>query len=351
MPNLEYYYDVNASFNSILNEITDTVEIAGETISDEYCVIFRDEYGVLRKRKPVSSDRNLGQFVYVPDNFTTSGSLMNAFNFRYNLPRHWEIGSEADIAKVGHYKSTTDFNNAILEGKIDTTKLSYHSQYYFVTDKTLKWNTVYDAKSVFITSSQDIDFSNMYTMGRERRYCDENKEVDIIRKNTWVVDSRVSKPSYWTNNNIENFYIDLNLCGKKNNYNMIVDNGCPITIKNKSVYLDNFISGILTVFLNGRVFDDTFVVNDLTTSYHKISGNSSVIGYYGIGKNIILPKFNGSPLDDKFIFIPIDNDIVYYDFMVDNESISIFNYYKYFVEGKINKTYLFETDYNKYTFK
>ena len=355
MPNLEYYYDVNGSLNSILNEIEETVDIYDGSDSDsdnvDYCVVFRDEYGKLKKRKPVASDRNLGQFVYVPANFTTSGTLMNAFNFRYNLPRHWEIGRESDIAEVGHYKSTLDFNNAILDGKIDATKLPYHSQYYFITDKTLKWNNVYDAKSVFITNSQDIDFSNIYTMGEERKYCDENREVDITRKNTWVVDSRVSKPSNWTNNNIENFYIDLNLCGKKNEYNMIVDNGCPIPIKNRSVHLDNFISGILTVFLNGRIFDDAFVVNDLTSSYHKLSGGSSVIGYYGMGKNIILPKFNGSPLDSKFVFIPIGNDIVYYDFMLDNESISMSNYYEYFAKGKINREYLFETGYNKYTFK
>ena len=37
--------------------------------------------------------------------------------------------------------------------------------------------------------------------------------------------------------------MDLNLCGKKNENNMIVDNGCPIVIKNRQVHLDNFVSG------------------------------------------------------------------------------------------------------------
>jgi hypothetical protein len=76
-----------------------------------------------------------------------------------------------------------------------------------------------------------------------------------------------------------------------------------------------------------------------------------VIGYYGFGKNIILPIFNGSPLDDEFVFIPVDDEIIYYDFMVNNESLS---YYRQFFapEGTLsNKKDLFETKYNKYTFK
>ena len=56
-------------------------------------------------------------------------------------------------------------------------------------------------------------------------------------------------------------------------------------------------------------------------------------------------------MDDKLSFIPIDNDYVYFDFMVDNDVTSISNYQKYFAEGKLNNKYLFETTYNKYTFK
>jgi hypothetical protein len=331
-----------------LDNIECTVDIDGETISEEYCVVFRDEYGKLNKRKPVSEERNVGQFVYVPDNFTTSGSISNTFNFRYNLPRYWEMPSK-DTVGVNLYKSTYDLNTAIQNKEFDTKKLAYHSQYFFTTDKSINWNNIYDAKSVFITSVQDIDFSNKYTIGKYRIYYDGNKEISIDKKNTWTVDEKVSTPLNWTINNMENFYIDLNLCGKKNKYNMIEDNGCPVVIKNKTIHLDNFVSDILTIFLNGKVFDDTFAVNDLSSSYHKTNSSSNIINYYGFGKNIILPKFNGVPLDSNFVFIPVDdNEFIYYDFMVDNDKTTMDNYDKYFAEGKNN---LFRTNYNKYTFK
>ena len=361
MPNLEYYYDKNAKdggLNGILNEIVDFVDIDYgsdiDIISEDYTVVFRDRYGKLKKRKPVDGDRNLGQFVYVPANFTTCGSLTNAFNFRYNLPRHWVIGSEADVDKVGYYKSTKDFNAAIEDNKVDISKLSYHSQYFFTTNNSVNWDKLYEAKSVFITSSQDIDFSNKHTMGDMRDYYDGNDEIDDYQRNTWTTDIRVSTPAYWSQNNIKNFYIDLNLCGKKNDYNMIEDNGCPIVIENRPVKLDNFVSGILTIFLNGRVFDSGFAVNKLTTSNHKSNSSSAIIGYEGMGKNIILPKFYESPLDEDFVFIPRpDSNIVYYDFMVDNDETSKYNYNKWlFGDGTDdNVVNLFEGRYNKYTFK
>ena len=358
MPNIEYYYDVNntsGGLNGILNEITDVVDIVGDTIGEEYSVVFRDEYGILKKRKPVASDRNLGQFVYVPSNFTTSGNLMNAFNFRYNLPRHWEMPSKftkPDGSTVGYYKSTHELNNAIISGELDTNTLPYHSQYFFITDKCVKWENVYDAKNVFISSDQDIDFSNKNILDYRREYYDGNVELSPEQKNAWTIDQKVSTAMLWSSNSVENFYIDLNLCGKKNDYNMVEDYGCPVVIKNRNVHLDNFVSGVLTVFLNGRVFNDTFIVNDLMTSNHKSSGSSTIIGYYGFGKNIILPKFNGIPLDDKIVFIPIDNEFIYYDFMVDNDITSMNNYYKYFAEGRLstNKD-LFDKTKNKYTFK
>ena len=362
MPNLEYYFDKDAKdggLNGILNKIVDVVDIDygsdSNIISDDYTVVFRDDIGRLKKRKPVVSDRNLGQFVYVPDNFTTSGSLMNAFNFRYNLPRHWEMPAkftkDDGVTVIGSYKSTNDFNNAIISGELKANTLSYHSQYYFMTDRCVKWNNVYDAKSVFITNNQDIDFSNKYTLGNVRNYYNESSETAITKMNTWTVDKRVSTYVDWSNYNIENFYVDLNLCGKKNMYNMIEDNGCPIVI-DRNVHLDNFVSGILTIFLNGRVFDHTFAVDKLTTSNHKSSGSSAIIGYYGFGKNIILPQFSGVPLDDKLLFIPINDECVYYDFMVDNDITSKINYHKYFAEGKLSYgKNLFEDKYNKYTFK
>ena len=361
MPNLEYYYNVNDvkdgiasnGLGAILDKITETTEVKN-AIGEFYTVVFRDKYGILRKRKPVASDRNCGQFVYVPSNFTTCNSLMNAFNFRYNLPKNWELGNESDVAKSGYYKSTQDFNKAISDGKIDATKLMYHSQYYFITDKSVKWENILDARYVFISAAEDIDFGNKNIMGYMRDYCNLDELTSIENgKNAWTENLNVSNATSWTNNNIEKFHIDLNLCGRKNDYNMIEDHGCPIIIKNRTVYLDYFLQDVLTVFLNGRVFSDTFMVDELTSSNHKSSSSSVVIGYYGFGKNIILPSFNGSPLDKEFVFIPVDDEIIYFDFMLNNDYSSLNNYRQVFApEGTLsNNKDLFETRYNKYTFK
>ena len=346
MPNLEYYYDENGSLNdSILNNIELPDEIEGNP--EEYTVVFRDDYGRLQRRKPVDGDRNLGQFVYVPNNYTTSGNLMNMFNFRYNLPRHWEMPGKPE-GHVGYYKTTEEFNDAISNGEIN---ISYRSQYYFITDKCVDWSALYDARSIFITSYQDIDFSNKNIMGNSRGLYDIDDETSIEQKNSWSKnDNRVISAYSWTNNIIERFYIDLNLCGKKNEHNMIEDYGCPIVVKNKGVLLDNFISDVLTTFLNGRVFSSDFEIGDLTTSNHKTGASSYIISYNGYGKNIILPKFHVSLSDDEFEFMPVDKDFIYYDFMLNGDELSKENYNTNLVRGR-RDTDLFETNYNKYTFK
>ncbi len=347
MPNLEYYYDENGRLDSsILNEVAIDGDLSGDEA--EYKVVFRDKYGRLRKRKPVSGDRSLGQFVYVPAKFTECGDIMNAFNFRYNLPGNWNMPRKPE-GHVGYYKTTRELNAAIENNELS---LPYRSQYYFLTDESVKWDDLYVAKSVFISQSQDIDFSNKYTIGQYRLYYNETSGVSGDKKNAWVNDTGIISGELWSTNIMKNFYVDLNLCGKKNMYNMIEDYGCPI-IQNKNVKLDNFVSDVLTIFLNGRVFYDEFEVGKLTTANNKSSGSSSIIGYYGFGKNIILPKFNESPLDEDIVFIPIDDNIVYYDFMVDNESTSLYNYQRIFApEGTLsNGKVLFKTNYNKYTFK
>ena len=345
MPNLEYYYDKEGSLDSsILDNITNIVGLESDSDIDNetYCVVFRDDDGILKKRKPVGSDKNLGQFVYVPANFTTSRSLMNTFNFRYNLPKHWNMGDKPKDVTVDGYKSVSAFNNANLN-------LTYHTQYYFTTDKSANWKYITNAKSVFIMDNEDVDFSNKNTIGRSRVFYDKNSEIGDHAKNTWTVKAEkdISTSSGWADSGIvERFYIDLNLCGKKNGYNMIEDCGCPIVAKNREVYLDNFVSGILTTFLNGRVFDSEFAINDLTTANHK-DGGGSVINYSGFGKNIILPKYSGSPLDEDFVFIPIDSKFIYYDFMInDNEEQSKTNYKNYFGDK-----FIINISKNKYTYK
>jgi hypothetical protein len=248
---------------------------------------------------------------------------------------------------IDGYKTTREFNEANLN-------LEYHNQYYFTTDKSVKWEILRDVKSVFITNEQDIDFSNEKAMGKSRSYCDKDNETDQKFKNTWLSLGQnspdISIATNWFNNKdvFDKFYIDLNLCGRKNANNMIEDCGCPIVVKYREIYLDNFISGILTIFLNGRVFDDSFAIQDLSSVNHKDAGGVYVIGYHGFGKNIILPKYNGSPLDSNFTFIPTNgSNIIYCDFMInDNDSQSI-TYYKDNFSNNLN----INTGKNKYTFK
>jgi hypothetical protein len=354
MPNLEYYYDAKGGLNSsILNEIKEYVDNSdNDIISDDYTVVFRDEYGILKKRKPVNADRNLGQFVYVPSNFTTSDSITNMFNFRYNLPKYWIFAIAADKAKVGSYKTTKDLNDAISRNLVNAAELPYHSQYYLLTEKCVNWNNLREAKSVFITNGEDVDFGNMKTIGRDRSYYDGNNLVDIYGKNTWTDSANISLDATWSQKAIESIYMDLGLCGRKNEYNMIVDYGCPISVLNdRIIHLDNFISGYITIFLNGRVFYDLFEVNQLKSTYHKSSSSSCVIDYAGRGKNIILPKFTSTPDDEDIVFIPIDKKFVYYDFMVDGHESSLGNYVKLVEESLGEGKNIFETRYNKYTFK
>jgi hypothetical protein len=357
MPNLEYYYnskdissegELSNGLGGILNKIQDVVDIVydsdSEIINEHYCVVFRDVDGKLKKRKPINSDRNLGQFVYVPSNFTTSGSLVNIFNFRYNLPKHWMMPSKPNDVTVDEYKGTYEFDKAAL-------KLDYHTQYYFITNDCVNWDNVYDARDVFITEDKDIDFSNENILGNYRRYYAKTGDGSSYNINAWTTNEEVSTASYW-HNNVNNFHIDLNLCGKKNDYNMIEDYGFPFDIKNKSVILSNFISGILTIFLNGRVFYNSFIANDLTTSKH---GSSTIIGYYGFGRNIILPKLNASLSDERISLIPIDNSKLYYDFMIDGDTserdFSIKNYKDYLIKDKVNDVNNFFKGGYKYEFQ
>ena len=77
-----------------------------------------------------------------------------------------------------------------------------------------------------------------------------------------------------------------------------------------------------------------------------------IINYYGFGKNIILPKFRESPLDENLSFIPIGRDYIYYDFMLEEtDNISKDNYNTYFAKDSLAGQYLFNTKCNKYVFK
>jgi hypothetical protein len=338
----------------ILGDIAEEVNVEGALDDKDFTVVFRDEYGKLKKRKPIKSDRNLGQFVYVPANFTTSKDLKEAFNFRYNLPLHWDIYKSDINGGDSTYKTTELFNDAIDRGDLDVNLIPYHSQYYFLIDKCVNWDNVTNANQMFIKDEHDIDFSNNNIT---RQYYMEVTDTNRNAINAWTLNEAVRDNSGWKNN-VKYFHIDLNLCGKKNEYKMIEDYGCPVSgnepesekIKTKKIILSNFISGTLTIFLNGRIFDKSFEVGYLNSSRH---GSSFIIDYKGFGRNLILPKFNSYTTPDNIKFISLNSNTVCYDFMLDDEyqdSTSKQNYVDYAKYKNESNNFNFKDDY-KYIFR
>jgi hypothetical protein len=66
---------------------------------------------------------------------------------------------------------------------------------------------------------------------------------------------------------------------------------------------------------------------------------------------MILPYFNGYLSDKELTFMPIDNDFIYYDFMVECHDTSMGYYYEYFGKDSLRNEYVFDSKYKKYVLK
>jgi len=346
LPNVQYYYrdysTPNQVFNDILNEIPavrfedynilnesgdviDTVVYEKASTDEEYdniaVVIYRDENDNLKRRSKNNKDKEKGQFVFAPKNFSTSIDIKNTFDFRYNLPPNYII--------TGEYDNEAELMERTVNPIIGERGLNFfYVQYFIMMDDSAKWPIIIDARNPFIKNGYDVD----YTYGKERLYY---FEPSATFENAWTRNSSIQEAGGWYGNVRQTFNSMLNLCGTTDKYTSCVnDRGCPLNMDN-SVKLDNFIDGNLVTFLNGRVFDKIIDVSQFTTSANKINASSYIINMPNMAKNIILPVFRDNLYDENLTFINGNgnntNEYNFYGFMFNDETSdgpgsSLYNY-------------------------
>ena len=345
LPNVQYYYrdysTPNPAFNEILNGIpavrfedydilNESGEIEkveykkpqeGETYEDIAVVIYRDENDNLKRRSKNNKDKEKGQFVFTPKNFSTSIDIKNTFNFRYNLPPNYII--------TGEYVNEEELLERTINPIDGERGLNFfYVQYFIMMDDSARWPIIIDARNPFIRNVYDVD----YTYGEERLYYFEPSSTF---ENAWTRNSSIQEAGGWYSHVSQTFNSMLNLCGTTDKYTSCVnDRGCPLNMDN-SVKLDNFIDGNLVTFLNGRVFDKVIDVSQFTTSANKINANSYIINMPNMAKNIILPVFRDNLYDEELRFINGNgnntNEYNFYRFMFNDETSdgpgsSLYNY-------------------------
>ena len=301
LPNVMYYYNNEVlSYEDLLSDIPTSDEG-----SEPKLVIYRDDDGNLKKRSVVDGDYPKAQFLYVPENFTSYVIISNAFNFRYNLPKHISLGS-------------TNPKNILPDN------IPFHIQYFFTTVNSVKWDSLRSISNTFIQDSMDISFDE----NLPRKYSRSNDDgSDIGYKNVWTEDNPyinntppVKDKGRWIKMTEGSFNVFLHLCGRKNtNTGALIDNGCPIQLTN-GINISNFLSGTLVTFMNGYVFNVNenvgykFDFKDVTNNN---LGGGVIIDYPGLAKNIILPNWSGwaSINNQTPIRFSDDTYTMFYDFM------------------------------------
>jgi hypothetical protein len=300
LPNLIYHYDSRLSNNSdYLNLIENNIGIDNDTIQngeEDYTldtsvgevVLFRNSDGELKRRHPiVDEEYNKSQFVYVPQGYTTNSNLENAFTFRYNLPQQVDLS-----LTILHEQGINEWSQGSYgkehSPELHPEKWPYYTQYFFTVDESINWNRLYSMRSPFISDEKDVQFyENTSANGRlETRVL---MTPDQSYTNRWWKEN-VNTKDVFTTWNIHirgELNVFLNLCGKRDiQTGKISDSGCLISYALRNyIKLDSFISGILTAFLNGLVFEDRVDAGSLTTLY----AGDNIIKYYGFGRNIIFP--------------------------------------------------------------
>lgn len=350
LPNLVYHYNSNTVNQDFVNLITNaenkpyinipvdntTITIKGPdeptyTLDDsgDAVVLFRNSNGELRRRYPiVGGEYNKSQFSYVPQGYTTNANLTEAFTFRYNLPQ------QVDLVRsfIPNWPTGTYFDDTCSpDNKPEIWP--YYTQYFFTVDESIDWRMLNSMKYPFISDYQDIDFE----FGKERvfsttlensapnRWWNERRTEDN-EKNMWKITEGV-------------FNVFLDLCGERDvRTGKYIDCGCKVSKSiNLTKYpkLDSFVSGILTVFLNGKVFDNI----DAGVLSAPLYADSKIIRYYGFGRNIIFPSIITVPSDiskaSTVLLEHVENYSLFYVYMFPSDSL---NYYMsiFKIEGNRN---------------
>lgn len=334
--------------NDTINQSgSDTYPLSG-SVSDDAIVLFRDSNGELKRRFPTDNenmnnktngDYNKSQFVYVPQGFTKNRYLENAFTFRYNLPNQinlskMEIIDEIGVNYWGEPGSYDESNNP----ETYPEKWPYYTQYFLTVDESVSWRDVSTMGGVFISDNRDVDF----TTGQVRVLSTSNTDY----KNKWWQDYIDLDVNTWHNKTDGLLNVFLNICGERNiRTGIFKDCGALI---NKSIdarnvpNLDNFVSGVLVVFLNGKIFNE----NVDGIRFTKQNG-SKIINYdIGFSRNIILPRLGQLPsgmdinqIPKVLLYFPSSSDITrFYEFMFPNDTVTLQRYESiYNITNKIFK--------------
>ena len=331
LPNLIYHYNTNtndAGYLELINDIpvdndtiitptsddTKTYTLVGMT-DDDAVVLFRNKDGELRRRYPIlDNEYNKSQFTYVPQGYTTNQNLNGAFTFRYNLPTQVDLDHNS-LAIEGINWPTGNYDSGYSpEAKPELWP--YHTQYFFMTDESVAWNRLIYMSYPYISDSQDIDF----TSGEVRLFSSGDEDY----KNKWWSNTENVSITRWDGQTNGLLNVFLNLCCKRDaRTGKVSDNGCTIgKSMTNNPQLSSFVSGILTVFLNGKIFDDSLDAGRFTN----LNASSNIIQYTaGFSRNIILPQINYTMQDiaqhPKILLLFNSDNSLFYEYMFMNNTV------------------------------
>lgn len=346
LPNIIYQYNTSFASDQDYLDMIDDIDVDNDTINvrtgadqivceldtnSEAIVLFRNSDGELKRRKPILSIHNDGdptpltddryvdykksQFVYVPQGYVTNTSLQEAFTFRYNLPNQVDM-YRSDLATKGITwpTNTNSFGNDYSpENK--PALWPYHTQYFFMSEESVKWNTLKNMSKSFISDGQDISFEK----SEPRLFSTDNQDYT---NRWWNSRSEIISPDAWHDYTSGVFNVFLDLCCIRNvRTGKVNDYGCALSNSMRNYpNVEQFVSGILTIFLNGRIFNDALDGAEFTSR-----NGSPIVQYsYGFGKNILLPMFNNctNPLQDhpKVILTYPPEKGYFYNFMFLNST-------------------------------
>ena len=347
LPNVFYHYDKENSgdekYISMIHDIiidNDSIMIhkSDDDVTeynlvgsndDDAVVLFRNSSGELRRRYPYENEYAKSQFVYVPQNYTINTKLNKAFTFRYNLPNQIDLVEGTLLSKgitwpsggVKISDSQTGYDSSY--GPEDRPELwPYYVQYFFLADNSLDWDNVVDFSYPFISDTDDVDYVNNIV----RTF--SSKSVDTI--NTWWQERTLVTRDIWDNKTNGLLNVFLNLCGERDiRTGLMTDKGCIVSGSIKKYNypkLDSIVSGNLSTFVNGQIFDqstDSGTLSSINTT------GSKVVIFNGFGRNIILPSLQNMPAsstsDPKVVLQWSQDTSLFYTFMF-NDTISEKNY-------------------------
>lgn len=313
---------------------TDYILEGDSTDPDDAIVLFRNSDGELLRRRPivtltpivdgvttgeVDCEYSKSQFVYIPQGYSQNNNLQEAFTFRYNLPQQVnlyrsKLNEEGIIWTDSLVQTNFDSNYG---PEVKPWLWPQYTQYFFMVDESIDWGRLRDLSYPFITDGQDIDFILEETV--PERMVRLFSSGDQAYSNMWWNNQHEPVyPSVWHNstNGVMNIFLDI--CGERDTRTgKIKDCGCPVSRSmGNDIKLDSFISGPLTTFLYGRIFDSSSDAGRFTTA-----NCSSVIVKYdlGCGRHLLFPTFNYAPnginnVPRIFLTFPSDSSI-FYSFM------------------------------------